>query len=200
MWLPCRLLFPKQVYNEAVGVSNEICVYLRCSFGEKMLCGRWKGIYQWRKNSSLCFLVTPSYFIRMMDQWSVVNGPASLGASWCFCHSDLVWTHLTTEVFLIFKSTTEGRLYILNSALYQWRPLCFHCLVSLVVALSGLPTLRPALSSRQFNKTALFMLVGFSTGNGFPQWASLFHQVSHFYLCSAGPPSRSHPLPLTLIS
>lgn len=105
-----------------------------------------------------------------------------------------------SEIFLIFKSTTEGRLYILNSALYQWRPLCFHCLVSLVVALSGLPTLRPALSSRQFNRTALFMLVGFSTGNGFPQWASLFHQVSHFSLCSAGPPSRSHPLPLTLIS
>lgn len=32
-----------------------------------------------------------------------------------------------------------------------------------------LPSQRPALSGSQFNKTAPFMLVGFSSGNGFPQ-------------------------------
>lgn len=54
-----------------------------------------------------------------------------------------------------------------------------------------LPSQRPALSSSQFNKTAPFMLVGFSSGNGFPQWVCLFLQVSHFFLCTAGPHSRS---------
>lgn len=63
-----------------------------------------------------------------------------------------------------------------------------------------LPSQRPALSSSQFNKTAPFMLVGFSSGNGFPQWVSLFLQVSHFSLCTAGPLSRSDLWPLTLIS
>lgn len=32
-----------------------------------------------------------------------------------------------------------------------------------------LPSQRPALSGSQFNKTAPFMPVGFSSGNGFPQ-------------------------------
>lgn len=63
-----------------------------------------------------------------------------------------------------------------------------------------LPSQRPALSSSQFNKTAPFMLVGFSSGNGFPPWVSLFLQVSHFSPCTAGPHSRSDLLPPTLIS
>ncbi len=39
-----------------------------------------------------------------------------------------------------------------------------------------------ALSTAGFNETALFMLIGFSSGNGFFQWVSLFFlQVSHFF-------------------
>lgn len=39
-----------------------------------------------------------------------------------------------------------------------------------------------ALSTTGFNKTALFMLIGFSNGNGFSQWVTLFFlQVSHFF-------------------
>lgn len=39
-----------------------------------------------------------------------------------------------------------------------------------------------ALSTSGFNKTALFMLIGFSSGNGFSQWVTLFFlQVSHFF-------------------
>lgn len=39
-----------------------------------------------------------------------------------------------------------------------------------------------ALSTTGFNKTALFMLIGFSSGNGFSQWVTLlFLQVSHFF-------------------
>lgn len=40
--------------------------------------------------------------------------------------------------------------------------------------LSGSPAHRPALSSSQFNKTAPFMLVVFSSGNGFSQWVCVF--------------------------
>lgn len=45
-----------------------------------------------------------------------------------------------------------------------------------------LPSQSLALSTAGFNKTALFMLIGFSSGNGFSQWVTLFFlQVSHFF-------------------
>lgn len=49
----------------------------------------------------------------------------------------------------------------------------FHSFFPLFGVTSGdcerLPSQRPALSSSQFNKTAPFMLLGFSSGNGFSQ-------------------------------
>lgn len=87
MWLPCRLLFPKQVYNEAVGVSNEICVYLLPLEGKCSVEGEKESINGGKTHhSAFCLSHHAS-----LGWWT--NGPVSLGAPWCFRRSDLVWTH-----------------------------------------------------------------------------------------------------------
>lgn len=106
-------------------------------------------------------------------------------------HKWKTYNYLPISMYCICVLLLRGKIREKN----LWRvflsenPVTQHFATSMKASLRPLPVVTggdsewlhtqiTSLSSRQFNKTSAFMLVGISSGNGFPQWVSLFLQVS----------------------